>query len=276
MDINKKEMAMIERGQTPKRWVRLANEYSKVQEEANQLVGRANDNKKLAWLFNFLETDLAKVSKDKRNLLGACLLQMPINYQTALDDLFMSETELRECQQVLKENLAALFDDTKRGWRIAPPREFGLWRMSPLSSPGAHFQFFMRGNPREGILYGVMDLLRRTPGRVRGCGYCNKPILRSKRQEYCNEECSRARREENRRGAREKSRLVSLLKKHNVITELPGADLGQKQKHAETLREKLNSISTSRESLREKFWKDLDDGSTSVLKQRLAMKGRKR
>ena len=122
MDINKKEMAMIERGQTPKRWVRLANEYSKVQEEANQLVGRANDNKKLAWLFNFLETDLAKVSKDKRNLLGACLLQMPINYQTALDDLFMSETELRECQQVLKENLAALFDDTKRGWRIAPPR----------------------------------------------------------------------------------------------------------------------------------------------------------
>lgn len=254
----------------------LWDEHSRAWEEALQRVGFASDKSKLEWLFEFLAKDLTKTSGNEKHFIGECLRQLQGDFQSEGHSVehspFMSESEIAEYQQIIAQNIAALFDERQGHWPIPSPKEMGLWRMSALSSKGARFQLIMRGEERAGILYGVIDLLRRTPGRLRACGYCRKPVLKTKRQEYCNEECSRSAREKTRRQKREKMRLLSMLPKLNVIKTLPPNEPGEKRKLSESLQGKLQR--TAPKDM-DQFWKEVPNDAQLTLRHFLRARGRK-
>jgi hypothetical protein len=248
------------------------DEYRAVWDGAHKVIGfdPANDPKVLKWLFDFLRKNLNKMSERDERIYGECLRQLSGEYQTEGYSSYIVGEELAEYQRTISEGIAALFDDKRRSWTIPPPKEVTLFRKSPIVSRGARFQFNLRGAERSGILYGVMQLLQNLPNRLRACRFCQKPILKTKRQEYCSAECSRAQREKNRHQKREQTRLLGWLTKLNMISQLPGGDQTEKQKLAKDLREQLTATKNMDE-----FWKHVSNGTEVVLKQWLAMKGRK-
>jgi hypothetical protein len=252
-----------------------AHEFLTASEAALKIFGWPSDENtrnehKLKWLFKFLETDLTKLSARNERIYGECVRQLSGSYQTEGFSRFLIGEELADYQQIISQGIQALFDDDRRDWTISPPKELRLFRMSPITTKGANFQFIVRGDERSGILWGVLELLWKLPGRVRACNFCRKPILKTKRQEYCSEQCSRAQREKNRQQSREKARLFSLLGKLNVISQLSGDDLSEKQTAAKELRQKLTTSKSTDE-----FWKAVPNGTGAVLKRFLAMRGRK-
>ena len=164
---------------------------------------------RLAWIIEFMNIDLGRLSPSERDLVGYNLRALIPSgsrwpeWHTSWVFGPMHRNKIGLLQRHIRKALESLFSEPG-DWSLRPPKKITVHRVTPLDAKKTEFQN-CNYTPEEtlAIMYGVRDAVTAASEHLRACKRCHKPFVATRRQEYCATACSQITRNETKKRLRE-------------------------------------------------------------------------